>query len=254
MLIQDEGFLSRQATEFNLDTSLPSRLQKRQLLKLLGFPKSRDLQSCRATDDWKIESLFKEYSQGGLPFLLIISEKPARTIIPPLFTVKSVDKITWRNDCGKKKRISYDDMLRIIARFEPSTWVEFSGYIWSPKTIAGRLAYINQREQIIELQKGVVPRQIPSRKNFSFYSGSVSLSELQIRDYRDTVLALKNAGYPKILDFNELWYVVDYLARYFEAFEKMAKIAPLPALEFGFLPDQTLICVDIDWPSQWRRV
>lgn len=254
MVILDEHFLSYKANGFNSDKTLPLRLQKRQLLDFLGFPKNKGLKPCLATKQQTIKSLFKEYSAIGFPFLLIVSEKPSRTIIPPLFTVEAADKITWRNDEGEKKEISYAEMLEIMAQFGPATWLEFSSYIWGERTTAGRLAYISQREQIIELQKGVLPSQLLSRNKFPLYSGSISYLELGIRDYRDTALSLKAAGYQRILDFSIVKSVMNNLARRFDAFERLAEISSMPTLEFGIPKDQSFICIDVDWPSQWKEV
>jgi len=253
MVIMDESFLNRKATGFNIDESLPLRLQKRQLLEFLGFPENKKLKPCLATRSQEIELLFREYSEIGFPFLLIVSEKSSCSIIPPLFVVEAVDKITWRNDRGEKKGISYNDMLDVIALFGPLTWLEFSNYIWGSETTAGRLVYMSQHEQIIELQKGILPSQLLSRNELSLYSGPVSYLDLQLRGYKETASSLRILGYKEIFGFDVVRGAVKYLARFFSAFEKLAKISPMPTLEFGILRDQTFIFIDVDWPSQWKE-
>lgn len=254
MVSLDGNFLSRNATEFNLDVSLPIRLQKRQLLNFLNFPENKKLEPCLAKDYQKFKALFERYISLESPFLIIVSEKIPCTIIPPLFIVKGVECITWRNDKGEKKEISYTEMMKIVDQFKPLTWLEFAEYIWSPQTTAGRLLYINQRDQVVELQKGIAPNQLVSRNDYPMYSGSINHFNFQIDDYRETVVNLRNAGFQKILDFYSVKRVVDYLARNSMAFEKLSKISLMPTLEFGILGNRSFICIDIDWPTQWKEV
>lgn len=254
MVYLDGDFLSRSATEFNLDISLPIRLQKRQLLEFLNFSKNKELESCRANDYQKFNTLFKRYFQSATHFLIIVSEKTPRTIIPPLFIVKGKKNIMWRDDMGIKKEISYSEMVKIVKKFEPSTWLEFAEYIWGPQTIAGRLLYINKYEQVIEMQKGIIPSQLVSRNNYPMYSGRVCCFNLQINDYQETCLILKSAGFQKIMDFYLVKRIIDYLARNSIAFEQLFAISSMPTLEFGILEDRSFIFIDIDWPAQWKKI
>lgn len=254
MLTLNEDFLSHKATNFNMDSSLPLRLQKRKLLKSLGFPKDKSLKKCSAVNKHAIEVMFKSYAELKFPFLIIVSEKPSSTTIPPLFVVKGLNKITWRNNKGEQKEISYTEMLNAIKRFDFSTMLEFSSYIWGSETIAGRLLYISSREQVIELQRGVLPSRLITLNEFPLYSGSIGYLELQISNYRATALSLGAMGYQKILNFHTIKRAVEHLAGHFTAFEKLAKISPLPTLEFGILRNWRFIYVDVDWPSQWNNI
>lgn len=252
MAFLDEEFLGRNAKEFNLDISLPFRLQKRQLLDFLNFPKNKKLDSCFFKDFQTFNPLFEKYIQSESTFLIIISEKTPYTIIPSLFIVNGAERITWRNNKGEKKEISYAEMVKIIAQFRSATWLEFVDYIWGSQTTAGRLLYINQSEQVVELQKGIMPNQLLSRNEFPLYSGRISYFNFQINDYQDAMLLLKNAGYQKFLDFYTVKRIVNYLADNLLAFEKLSQISPMPTLEFGVLNDQSFICIDVDWPAQWK--
>lgn len=255
MVILDEDFLVRNAVNYNLDASLPLRLQKRQLLESLGFPGNKGLQSCLSCQKEDVKVLFKNYSSMGFPFLIIVSEKSPHTIIPPLFVVRDKNDITWRDDKGIKREISYSKMVKVISRFGLSTWLEFAAFIWGEETTAGRLAYISPCEQLIELQIGVIPRQLMDNKEFAVYSGTLSYFELSLQSYRDTKVSLQNMGYKKVLAFSVVREISKNLGeRYFGAFEKLAKISSLPTLEFGIKSGQTFISVDIDWPSQWKEV
>lgn len=254
MVCLDGDFLSRDATEFNLDISLPIRLQKRQLLDFLNFPKNKKLESCLAKDYQKFDSLLERYLRLESPFLIIVSEKTPRTTIPPLFIVKGVEFITWRDDKGVKKEISCAEMVKIVKQFEPSTWLEFAEYIWGSQTMAGRLLYVNQCEQVVELQKGITPSQLVTRNDYPMYSGPVSCFDFRIDDYRETLAILRGADFQKVLDFYSVKRIVNYLARNFAAFEKLSQISPMPTLEFGILEDQSFICIDVDWPAQWKSL
>ena len=253
-----EEFLIRNASRFDIDSSLPLRLQKRQLLGLLGFSNNKALVSCRASDKQRIENLFQEYSDKGFPFLILVSEKPSRTIVPPLFTVKGRNEIIWRDDKNVKSNISYAQFLDIISGYDPPTWLEFSNYIWGHNTIAGRLAYINAEQQIIELQLGVIPSQLlaPDRQgNFPVYDGSLSFFELSRSDYWQHIARLRSLGHDP-LSFNVVRKIIEELgSRYFMGWQELVKIAPLPTLEFGVdTTDWKFTFIDIDCPSQWKEV
>ncbi|MBU1870912.1 hypothetical protein KKF17_02205 [Patescibacteria group bacterium] len=121
--------------------------------------------------------------------------------------------------------------------------------------MAGRLAYISPCEQLIELQIGVIPRQLMDNKEFAVYSGMLSYFDLQLQSYREVRGNLQNMGYKKVLAFGAVQEVSkNFGQHYFDAFEKLAQISPLPTLEFGIKSGQTFISIDIDWPSQWKEV
>lgn len=252
-MVIDEDFFQLKSIGFGLDRSLPIRLQKRQLLDMLGFPKNDRLKSCSSNDRQSQDSLFEEYCLDSFPFLIIVSEKPSFTIIPPLFIVKEPDKIVWRSDKGNKKDISHSEMIEVISQLGPASWLEFSPYIWGPEILAGRLTYIDPQHQIIELQKGVIPSQLIASQGGSLFSGSIEYLDIGIHDYRGTSRDLAGIGHQNILDFYTVKAVVDFLAGYPLAFERLARISRLPTLEFGYLKNKTFVPIDVDWPSQWKR-
>lgn len=255
MVIQDEDFLVRNGNRFNLNASLPLRLQKRQLLKSLELPGNDVLIPCLASDKSKTRTLFKKYSAKGFPFLILVSEKPSRTSVPPLFLVNAKDEIIWRDDNNQRAPVSYLDALRLISCYKPTTWLEFSNYIWGMDTIAGRIAFISSVEQILELQLGIIPSQLLLRddRNLPVYSGLLDEFKLQMYDYKENVAKLKNIGYQNVISFATVCSVAKNLSRYFNSFQELAKVSLLPTLEFGIVKGQ-LICIDIDWPSQWKEV
>ena len=257
MVVLEENFLVREGNRFNLDPSLPLRLQKRGVLKLLGFPGNNNLVSCEAVDAGVVDSLFERYADAGFPFLILVSGKPSLTIVPPLFFVRGGDEIVWRNDKNEKRIVSHREAMRIISGYRPGTWLEFSDYIWGPETMAGRLAFISDGEQIIELQRGVIPSQLLLRdcEVRPAYSGSLSYFELTTQSYREAGILLRDAGYSNVLTMWAVRSVASVLGRrHFRGFEELAKVAPMPTLEFAITSSQAFVSIDIDWPSQWKEV
>lgn len=252
-----EDLLVRNGNYFNLDSSLPLRLQKRQLLKLLGFPIDDNLTPCRASEGDRAKALFKEYSELVFPFLILVSEKPSRTTIYPLFIVRAQNDIVWRDDENKKRKISYSEATQVIANYKLGTWLEFTGYIWGQDTLAGRILYVGPNEQIIEMQTGISPNQLLwlGEDVFPVYSGATSYFELSLDNYREAMVTLRSIGHKQFLPFSTVQRVVKNFGHYhFDGFEKLSRVAPMLTLEFGITKNQKLVCVDIDWPSQWKGV
>jgi hypothetical protein len=116
--------------------------------------------------------------------------------------------------------------------------------------------FINSTEQIIELQIGVVPGQLLllNQRNLPVYSGSLRWLELQANDHQEDTTKLKNIGHKNILSYISVCGVAKKLRGHFGGFQKLARVAPFPTLEFGITKGQALICIDVDWPSQWKEV
>lgn len=69
----DEDFLVRNCRFFHINKNFPLRIQKRSLLKFLGFPQNPDLKSCATTDRQKVSVLIREYLEKFGQFLIIVS-------------------------------------------------------------------------------------------------------------------------------------------------------------------------------------
>jgi|GEM_PF-3471263 len=253
-----ENFLAQYGNRFNLNLSLPLRLQKRQLLRYLGLPGNKDLIPCPASEKKQVLSLFKKYSSMGFPFLVLVSEKPSPKRISPLFLVNDENNIIWRDDEGKKEGITQAAALRIISDYYQSAWLEFSNYIWGPATVAGRLIYTDLDRQDIELQMGVIPSQLlfldGSREIPPVYSGTLSFFNLEPMNYCEDADNLRHTGYSRLFSFTTVRKIARSLGSCcYEGFQELAKIAPLPTLEFGIVRSQRYIFIDIDWPSQWKE-
>jgi len=93
MIVMNECFLANAGSKYGINMSLPLRLQKRALLRTLGFHGDPNLKACRSCESKRVEQLFSEYSARGYPFLIIISEKPMHTLVPPLFVVNASDSV-----------------------------------------------------------------------------------------------------------------------------------------------------------------
>lgn len=232
-------------------------MQKREILKLLGFPGNNDLVACAASDSNRVAEIFRTYlDKEDFPFLILISEKPSRSTVPPLFIVRSVNEIIFRNYKDEVVVLSYEEVLKVIENYSSNTWVEFVCYLWGPDTIAGRLLYINASRQSIELQRGIIPRQLllNDDKNLPVFSGSFNQFDFSTDDYIEAKRMLLDIGYSNIFSWNIVRRIVGEIGNYYKGLEELARIAPMPTLEFAIKPGNIFVCIDIDWPSQWKEV
>ncbi len=249
----DEDFLLKKNIDFDVDYELPLRLQKREILKKLGFPQNSKMKSCRVTYKQEIHGLLTEYSKKGYPFLIIVSEKPMLSLIPPLFIVQGKDLICWRNDKGVEKMISLSETLEEIYRFSSSTWIEFTRPLWGNKTIAGRLLYLSREKQILEIQEGIRPAQLMENKEYTAYSGEIAWLEIDQHQYSATVNTLKNLGYKFFFPLDKVKSLCEIFRAYSKGFERLLEISTLPTFEFAFTESRSLVSIDIDWPMQWIK-
>ena len=190
MVIMDERFLSTVGSEYRIDSRLPLRIQKRQLLEALGFPGNPDLKACRAQSSKTLRQLWAEYSSFGFPFLIIVSEKPMKSLVPPLFIVHEEDAVEWRNDCGIRRSIRKNQAFGEIARYSPDAWVEFTPYIWGERVFAGRLLYEGGIEQILELQQGTIPSRIMNDRGLPVFGGEIRFLDLDRASYLESAPAV----------------------------------------------------------------
>jgi len=250
MIVMNECFLANAGSNYGIDLGLPLRLQKRALLKALGFPGDPKLEGCRSCEADKVKRLFEEYSTKGYPFLIIVSEKPMRTLVPPLFVVNGLDSVQWRDNQGAKQTISADEALAVINQYPQTTWVEFTPRPWNERTIAGRLMYTSMENQVLEIQQGSVPAKLINDRQLPTYVGELSFLEGTKRGYLDDSRRLQEAGYLNICTFS----VVRSICRAMppiNSFEELRLVSRFPTLEFAFTETGRLMAIDIDWPAQY---
>jgi len=250
MIVMNECFLANAGSKHGIDLSLPLRLQKRALLKALDFPGDPKAKRCRACEANKVRQFFKEYCAEGYPFLIIVSEKPMYTLVPPLFVVSDSGSVEWRDDQGVKQVISTDEMLEVINKYPQTTWVEFTPRPWNKRTIAGRLIYTSMENQVIEIQQGTVPAKLINDRQLPTYVGELSFMEVTRRGYLDDSRRLREAHSLNICSFG----VVRNICRAMPpmgGFEELRLVSRLPTLEFAFTETGRLMAIDIDWPAQY---
>jgi len=250
MIVMNECFLANAGSKYGIDASLPLRLQKRALLKALGFPGDPNLEGCQSCETEKVAQFFKEYSAQGYPFLIIVSEKPMLTLVPPLFIANDANSVRWRDNQGTKRAITASEALSIIKGYPQATWVEFCPNPWGGRTIAGRLIYVAVDNQTLEVQQGTVPAKLINDRQLPTYVGEFSFLDVERRNYLEDSRRLRDVGYLNICSFS----VVRSICREMPAiasFEELRLISRLPTLEFAFTETGRLMAIDIDWPAQY---
>lgn len=248
MIAMDECLLANAGSKYGIDPNLPLRLQKRDLLKALKFPGDPKLKRCRSCETGKVVQLFREYCTQGYPFLIIVSEKPMFTLVPPLFVVSASNSVQWRDDKGTRKVLSAKEALAVIKQFPQTTWVEFAPCPWNERTVAGRLIYVSMESQVLEIQQGTVPSKLINDRQLPTYSGELSFFEASMRDYFEASRRLRDAGYLNICSFDAVRGICRKMPP-MASFEELRFISQLPTLEFAFTGQ--LMAIDIDWPAQY---
>jgi len=246
----DEHFLSGAGSEYDIDSDLPIRIQKRALLAALGFPGNPNLKGCRSDDDRTIARLLEEYSARGCPFLVIVSEKNPTSLIPPLFTVVGKDAVTWRNDRGQKNFISLQQARTEMNGYNPGTWLEFSPCLWGERVCGGRILYESAKEQILEVQRGTIPANLMDNKDLPTYMGGTNFLDIERYRYLEASMFLKELGYKTILPFSLVRHICKKMQPLFSGFERLRAISQKPTFEFAFTETGQPISIDIDWPEQ----
>lgn len=250
MIVMDEYFLANAGSKYGIDLSLPLRLQKRALLKALGFPQNPKLQSCKSNDLEGVFVLFVEHLAAGFPFVIIVSEKPMLTLVPPLFVVSNSDSVQWRDDQGAKRVITASEVLRIIEGYPETTWLEFTPDIWGERTIAGRITYTHIENQTLEIQQGTIPSKLINDRQLPTYVGELSFLEKTKRGYLDDSRHLREVGYLNICSFSVVRSICQAMPP-MVSFEELRLVSRLPTLEFAFTETGQLMAIDIDWPAQY---
>ena len=232
-----------------VDSTLPFRLQKRQLFKNLDFPTDKKIVSMPVQDESKIRKTLSEFVEdkdGEREFLIITSPKPMLTWIPPLFRVNREEKlVVYRDEQGNIQSIELQQILIKIRKLPPKSWVEFGRHLWRKDTTAGRLVYVSAEEQILEIQKGV---EIPAIDKNPTASFRATLSFFELAGLLDERKLAHCTGF----EWHEVKRMVYCLGEHYQGFEDLRRIANLPALEFAYTKHDGLIVIDVDWPAQYR--
>ncbi|MFA6198240.1 MAG: hypothetical protein WC734_03765 [Patescibacteria group bacterium] len=246
-----DDFLVSHSREFGIDLALPIRLQKRALMRGLGLPSDGEPCAVSVSDQDQVSRIYHDHLAHGEAFLVIVSEKPMLTAVPPLFQIQSDHTVEWRDDQGRKRIIDQGRALQEILKLRPATWVEFTPVIWGPESIAGHVLYLDGDRQVLEMQRGVLPNKILFDRQLPAYTGELQQFTLDYSDYIEASYRLREVGYANILPATVIRSICHTLQSHSYAFAQLARIAPMPTWEFALLPDGRLVSVDIDWPSQW---
>jgi hypothetical protein len=240
----DEDFFLKHSKEIQVDSNLPFKLQKRELLQKLGFPLDTSL-LIPIKDHEKIPQILLKIKKEK-PILIGIHLKPMPTYITPFFIFRN-DKIEHRDEFGNIKIVTLEEMLKKIKDYflySQKSWIEITNLIWSPTTITGRIIYFSALEQLIEIQKGVMPDQLGNEKEkLPYFTTNLFLFQLP----NDFARKISSSGFKK----EEIEKVISSLRQHKRKFEALKRIANLPTLEFGYIEKRGLIVVDIDWPTQY---
>lgn len=248
-----DDFLDSWCDIFGIDPHIPLRLQKRELLKCLGFTNApADFGLCRCTERVKVSRSFAKASKNGYPFFVVVSEKWTSSIIPPLFIVRGIGDILYRNTAGIEHVINEQEMFNEITSFGEGTWLEFVRKLWGEETFAGRLLYHNTEMQTLELQKGVRPAQIPDARNKQTFIGTTSLFMCSSEWYETTIGELSARHFSHFVEYEVVSSILRMLKRLSDSFEQLCAIGPMPTLEFAYVEGR-ILAIDIDWPTQWEE-
>lgn len=250
MIVMNECFLANAGSKYGIDASLPLRLQKRALLKALGFPGNPKIELCLSCEASKVEYLFEKCSVQMHRFLIIVSEKPMSSLVPPLFVVNNPQNVEWRDSHGIKRIITASEVFSIFKDYKPNTWLEFSPYIFGEKTTVGRLMFQDCDHQILEVQQGTFLPKLMDNRELPTYMGEVSFLDIRRSGYLTDIRKLQDIGYSNVLPFATVRGIL-YQMPPLDNFERLCKIARFPTVEFAIPEDGQLFALKVDWPSQW---
>ena len=241
----DEDFFLKYSKEIQVNSELPFKLQKRELLEKLGFPLDKSLLIPIGNYE-KIREILLEHKIKK-PRLIGIHLKPMPTYITPFFIIRE-NKIEHRDEFGNVEIVDLEEAFRKIKKYSEysqKSWIEITNLIWGPETIMGRVIYFSKLEQIIEIQKGVMPEQLGNeRKKFPYFTSELLLFQIP----ETSKEKISCAGFKK----EEIDNIINSLKKHKTKFEVLRRIANLPTLEFGYVNKRRLIVVDVDWPNQYQ--
>ncbi len=244
-----EDFLAESSKEITVDKSLPLKLQKRELLKKLGFPVDSNVVINLDESREEFVRIFISFNNAP-PFIIGIHAMPTFSYITPFFLVKGEYDIEYQDPQGEKKRLnSLKEIINEIYSFTGKIWIEFVKSVWNRETIAGRLIYSSYLQQILEIQKGVSSKNIGNNREIYFYT-ELSRFNLSV-DLNNSIVqqSIVNSGFTKL----EINNILSPLRTYKSKFEKLSRISSLPTLEFAYDKNGEIIVIDVDWPDQYFR-
>lgn len=250
MMIINERLLNKVAHEFGINTNLPIRLQKRHLLKVLGFPQDVYFCATQVNNSVETRNLLEQFAALHRPFLILVDEKPMTSHIPPMYFVRSTEDVMYRNHDGSKRRIVWKEMEDFVTRHDQSTWLSFVPVLWNEHSLAARLVYQGGRDQVLEMQRGTVPSAMMDDRNLPCFVGEISCLDVGRFEYIQIRERLRALSYA-VLPFSVVKTVCKHISLYERGLDILASVASLPTLEFAFQEDVGIIVVDVDWPAQW---
>lgn len=252
--ITNQNFLSSKV-DMEFIEGLPFRLQKRVILEKVGLPLDHERKPFKINDG---EEVLKEFDQDvskKKPFLIVISENPIKSVVPPLCWVKSGSDITWRDGSDQTSKINRKGLAKRLKELGPESWVEFADELWGENTIAGKLVYISENKQRLELQKNTTPAGILRSKDSATFSIETKLDAdfpMSISDYKEAKLSLQKSGFDNILTLDEVRSVFESISNYLRGVSMLNDISPMPTLEFAFTNSHKIIFIDVDWPDEYK--
>lgn len=247
MVKYDEGFFVKHSHEIKINYQLPIKLQKRELLVVLGFPV--DESHIVTAIEWRenknnIQRFLM--SDIGQRVLIRIHFKPMPTLTVPFF-LREKGVIKYRDEFGHIKLCTCEESIGKIMDLPPQTWLECTELTWGadPKNTVGRTIYFSFEKQCLEVQKGILPENLGKADKTPYLT--IEFAYFDIRN------ALRNRSLICRLGFNgrELINLVDDLAKYLNAFNILREISKMPTPEFGFIEGKRLSVIDVDWPNQY---
>ncbi|RJO60273.1 hypothetical protein C4544_05420 [candidate division WS5 bacterium] len=250
MIIINERLLSKVAHEFGVNTDLPVRLQKRHLLKALGFPQDVYFRTTQVNNPAEIKILLERFVALQRAFLILVDEKPMVSHISPMYFVRSTDDVMYRNHDGSRQQIVWKEMNNFAARHDQSTWLSFVPVPWNEHSLAARLVYQGKQDQVLEMQRGTLPSAMMTDHSLPCFVGKISCLDVGRFEYLLIQGRMRALSYA-VLPYGMVRTVCNHISLYKRGLDVLASIASLPTLEFAFQEDVGIIFIDVDWPAQW---
>lgn len=245
-IIYDENYLVRRYAL--VDANLPLRLQKKQLLRELGFPV--DSKATVSSTNLALVEKHLNHFMMDRPFLIVTSMRPHQ-IATTLFSIESSGRIQMREQ-EKWYDLKENTLVDELISLPKGTWLEFVKPLWSGNVLAGRMVFVSFEKQLLELQRGVRPVEIGLHAGNSDYL-FLTLNYFDFCRPADWVDRLETNRKINISGIRrgELEMILGVLGHFTDSFLTLARIGRYPTLEFGYSHPNCLTVVDIDWADQY---